>query len=108
MPSQEDINHQLNLLSLHRRALTGALLPQRTSFGASLVPQHIMFGIEENRESIARIKQVLLRWNVPVEDIPNVDYDSPEDTITVEVDRATYDRMCQILAPYGIVLPELD
>lgn len=64
-----NIEQQQELLDTHRKVLAQSLL-QSTQFGL-YTPPPIKLQIQECRESIARIKQILMRWNVIVEDLPD-------------------------------------
>src|SRR5262245_28454884 len=69
MPSQEDIDQQLELLATHRRTLTH-FLRQRAQLGEAHEPPGVSNGIRLERENIARCKETLRAWGVPVEDYP--------------------------------------
>jgi hypothetical protein len=55
MPSQEDIDHQLRLLEIHRRNLQH-YISQQAHFGA-FTPAMVINSIREVRENIHRIKR---------------------------------------------------
>lgn len=106
MPDNDMIDHQIELIKINRRALTSTLLPQRATHG-SLTPQGVILGIEQARHNIQDSKALLHSWDIHVADMPGVDFDLSS-TITIQVDRSTYDRMRDILAQYGIDLPEVE
>ena len=70
MASQDDINHQLNLLQINRRNLAH-YLRQRDTLGEAYTPPGTLNGILETRGNIKRIKQILRDWRVPVQDKPD-------------------------------------
>jgi hypothetical protein len=70
MPSQDDIKHQQNLLSINRRNLAH-YLRQQTNLGADHTPPGVINGILEARANISRIKGILKGWKVAVEDKPD-------------------------------------
>jgi hypothetical protein len=73
MPNQEEILHQQDLLSVHRRSLA-QLLKQQAMVGMASADQATGHNIRDARENIQRIKEVLREWAVEVEDLPD---DSP-------------------------------
>src|SRR5690242_3666431 len=79
MPTQEDIDGQQQLLSLYRRTLA-QYLRQQAQLGSAYAPPSILNGIEEVRENIRRIKDVLRTWDVSVPDHPD---DDPSATIHI-------------------------
>lgn len=70
MPTQEAITNQQLLLQNYRRTLT-IYLQQKATFGSAFVPPHVEAGIQECQDNIYRIKQTLLSWNIPVENLPD-------------------------------------
>jgi hypothetical protein len=70
MPSQEDIDGQLQLLITYRRTLN-RYLQQRGTMGGAYTPPHVLHGIDESRAHIRQIKRILRDWNVPVENHPD-------------------------------------
>jgi hypothetical protein len=78
MPDQEEIQHQLHLLTLHRRTLAGYLSQQAALGGAAYTTPPITNGLHETWENIRRIKDILREWGVVVEDLPD---DSPSPSL---------------------------
>jgi hypothetical protein len=70
MPSEQDIQHQQELLLIHRNHLAEAV-KQQAIFGAALTPQQILARISEERSNVRRIKTILRSWEVSVEDLPD-------------------------------------
>jgi len=70
MPTEEEIADQRELLATYRRTLS-RYLRQLAQHGAANAPPSLFEGIHEAREQIQRIKVVLRRWNVAVDDHPN-------------------------------------
>ncbi len=70
MPNQETINNQQELLAIHRRRLAEHL-KQQASLGKAFAPPAVADGIRDARDSIQRIKAILRRWSVAVEDQPD-------------------------------------
>lgn len=70
MPSQEEIDNQLMRLAIHRRNLA-YLLIQEAQHSSVYVPPPIINGINEQRSHIQRIKHILHRWRVLVDDHPD-------------------------------------
>lgn len=70
MASQEEIDHQQNLLAINRRNLAH-YLQQRDTLGEPYTPPGILNGIVETRANIGRIKGILSDWHAPVEDHPD-------------------------------------
>src|SRR4051812_9441646 len=70
MPSQDDINHQLNLLEINRRNLA-LYLRQRDTLGEAYAPPGTINGILETRANIKRIKGILKGWNIPADEHPD-------------------------------------
>lgn len=71
MPSQEDIDQQQKLLSIHRRSLK-ILLSQQVRL-LDRTPSSTVFDIENRRGEIKRLKGILRGWGVTVEDDPDDD-----------------------------------
>jgi hypothetical protein len=76
MPTKEEIDHQQELLSLHRRTLAHYLRQEALS-GEAFTPPAVSNGISDERNEIRIIKQTLRGWNVAVEDYPD-EAPSPE------------------------------
>lgn len=72
MSDKKDIEHQLELLTIHRRSLAHSL-KQRTMHGEAFVPSYIVTEIEQRRAEIKRIKAILRGWGHPVADHPDDD-----------------------------------
>src|SRR5262245_54997628 len=70
MPSQEDINQQLERLTTCRRTLAYSL-KQQAEFGALHAPPGVMHEIWETRKNILSIKVTLRGWGVSFEDHPD-------------------------------------
>lgn len=70
MPNQEDIDHQQELLSLHRRTLA-QYLKQEALHGEAFVPPAVSHGITDARAEIGRIKTILRSWEIAVADHPD-------------------------------------
>ena len=70
MPSQEEIQDQLGLLTAHRRTLAG-YLKQLANLGSQFAPPSLFNGIREARDNIKRIKKTLRDWNIPYENHPD-------------------------------------
>ncbi len=68
--SQEEIQQQQNLLTIHRRNLA-LYLKQQAQLGGAFILPGIANGIYEARESIRHIKQILRDWGTPVADHPD-------------------------------------
>jgi hypothetical protein len=69
MASQEDIAHQQKLLEIHRRNLALYLEQRSAQGGTAYVLPVVANGIRENRDQIARIKNILRKWGVDVPDL---------------------------------------
>jgi hypothetical protein len=88
MPSQEEIDEQLQLLIAHRRRLSH-LLMQVAKHGTAYVPPAIAGDIDEARADIASIKGALRRWGESVEDLPGeLEPKSPQKIATAAEERA--------------------
>src|SRR5690349_5827994 len=83
MPSQDDIDRQLQLLDAHRATLNHYLV-QRARLGTGYAPPGVSNGIAEARAQIARCKVVLRGWGATVEDHPD-DEDRPPTPDRVQV-----------------------
>lgn len=70
MFGQDDIAELLHLLNTHRQTLSISL-NQRAMFGVAHVPPSIVHTINDCRNNIQRIKQVLRKNDVDVADLPN-------------------------------------
>jgi len=68
--SPEDIEDQQSLLRTHRRNL-GHYLRQQAQWGQTLVPAAIVNSIDEERDEIRHIKEILRGWGVVIADHPN-------------------------------------
>jgi hypothetical protein len=68
--SSDDIEHQQSLLRIHRRNL-GHYLRQQAQWGEALVPAAIVNSIDEERDEIRRIKEMLRGWGIAIADHPN-------------------------------------
>ncbi|MEM8535600.1 MAG: hypothetical protein AAGF95_32515 [Chloroflexota bacterium] len=78
MPDKEDIEHQRELLAIHRRTLA-QYLKQRAALSEAYTPPGVTYGIEEARKNIRRIKQNLRNWGETVEDHPDDEEYEEED-----------------------------
>lgn len=76
MPSQEDINHQLKLLEIHRRNLKH-YTDQQAIMGVAFTPPHVTHGIREAYKNIRQIKAILKKWGVSFEDL-DTDKEPPQ------------------------------
>jgi hypothetical protein len=76
MPEQREIDQQLSLLNIHRRTL-GHLLRQLGILSGGYITPGQNHGIDEARANIARIKNNLREWGVPVENVEG-DENPPE------------------------------
>ena len=70
MPTQEDINQQLQLLQTHRYTLF-ILLRQLAMHGSAYAPPGVMYGIHEARTNIQHLKKILREWGVSLPDNPS-------------------------------------
>lgn len=71
MPTQDEIAHQQNMLSIYRRNLKH-LVRQAGHFGSEdEAPVHIANSLKEARDNIQRIKGILRGWSVAVTDDPD-------------------------------------
>lgn len=70
MPSDDEVNDQLQLLQSHRKTLAH-YLNQHALLGAAFVPPAVTHGIGEARANIRRIKSLLHGWGVTCEDAPD-------------------------------------
>lgn len=87
MPGPDEIAEQQKILETHRRALA-LLLEQHAQFGALYVPPYIVFGIEQHRAEIQRIKAELRACNLAVEDRPGDEGPTPSVAAASEQARA--------------------
>jgi hypothetical protein len=71
MPTQDDIEWQWQLLVAYRRSLAHNLSRAAQYGGARLAPVDVINGIAESRAEIRRIKIILRRWSVVIEDHPD-------------------------------------
>jgi WD40 repeat protein len=71
MPDQTDIIHQQHLLILARRNVRHLLQQVRSCGGINKTPLSTLNDLEDNRAEIARIKDILRRWGVQVDDHPD-------------------------------------
>lgn len=83
MPTQDDINSLQARLTSYRRTL-GHYLRQRAMLSGPFEPPGIAAGIAEARHEIARLKDALHAWQVPVEDHP--DDQSPAESASARDD----------------------
>lgn len=70
MASQQDVQRQQELLTIHRNHLAMAV-KQQAMFGAAMTPHEIRARISEERANIQRIKTILRDWGVTVADHPD-------------------------------------
>jgi hypothetical protein len=70
MPDQEEVDSQIELLTVYRRSLS-RYLRQQAQLGEAYAPPAVFEGIQEARENIRRIKGILRSWGVKIEDHPN-------------------------------------
>jgi hypothetical protein len=63
------IQHQRNLLKIHRRNLA-TYLRQQKQLPAGQAPPMLVNGLDQVRSEIQRIKAILRGWGVPVDDLP--------------------------------------
>ncbi len=68
--TDDDIRDQKQLLSAYRRTLAHHL-EQRAIHGTAYVPPSVIYGIEEARTQIRRIKRVLRDQGIAVNDHPD-------------------------------------
>ena len=104
MSRQDDINHQLNILNIHRRNLQH-LLQQRAIQGVN-TPQGTLTQIDMTRDSIVNTKAALKHYGVSVEDVPGIDTDIAS-TVTITLPIDVYKEIKDIVEKYGITLPEI-
>jgi nucleoside phosphorylase len=78
MPEQSEIQHQLQLLEIHRRTLNYLIKQAAYHGGESMAPPLVFHQILEARNNIQRIKVILRWWGQFVEDKP--DDEAPNDT----------------------------
>lgn len=70
MPSQEEIDQQLQRLAVYRRTLA-TYLDRQARLGKAYAPPEVSNGIREARDEIRRIKNILRSWSVNVENHPD-------------------------------------
>lgn len=66
MPTQEDIQHQMNMLEIHRRNIRH-YQGQMRMLGPH-TPPGVFSGLETERRGVARIKSILRGWDLLVSD----------------------------------------
>lgn len=77
MPSEDDIQHQHNLLRIYRRNAQ-QLTRQVTTYGPVDVPIHMVSNLRSQLNNIARIKHILANWGADVEDMEVDEFDLSE------------------------------
>ncbi len=80
MPSQEEIGQQQELLAIYRGNVA-LYLRQEAQLGSAHIPPGVANGLREARLHIQRIKQILIGWDVPVEDHPDDEPSSFKDLL---------------------------
>ena len=70
MSDQEEVDGQIELLTVYRRSLS-RYLRQQAQLGEAYAPPAVFEGIHEARENIRRIKGILRSWGIHIEDHPN-------------------------------------
>lgn len=89
MPSSEDIAQQQELLSAHRKTLAFYLHQQAIS-GSTHTPPATAHGIHEARQNIQRIKTILYKWGIMIENLPNdLDMNQPKRSFQQNQDAVT-------------------
>ncbi len=73
MPSQEEIEQQIELLAIHRRTLAHLLKQAAQYGGETLAPPQTVSGIAEARTNIQHIKQMLRDSGIPVDEYQDDD-----------------------------------
>lgn len=71
MPSQEEINNQLELLMVYRQTLTHLLKQQAAQGGPAFATVTVLNGIQECRNQIHRIKLIFSEWDIIFEHHPD-------------------------------------
>lgn len=67
---QADINHQLELLRIHRRSLAHVRAQAKAYGGIDLAPQITRFGMQEAREGITQAKRALDQLGGAYDNLP--------------------------------------
>ena len=83
MTTQAEIDEQQKLLATHRKTLA-ILLEQRAKHTSANVPPSIEHGIDEARQNIKAIKQVLKLWGIQISD-NTLDNFVTEDTLASDL-----------------------
>src|SRR5262249_52549964 len=109
---QDAIDQQVSLLKAHRARLN-VLLEQQARLGVAYAPPGVAIGIDEARDDIRRIKEILRRAGAIVDDSPNDDAsaasaptavrDEPATSLAVPDKRALREALIQTFS-----LDELD
>jgi hypothetical protein len=81
MPTQEEIDDQLEFLKIHRRNLA-RYLKQQAEISSTHVPLGIANGIDEERNHIKRVKHILRDWGIHVDDHPDDFSPTSDNTIS--------------------------
>ena len=71
MPNQEEISNQVELLRVHRQTLAHLLRQQAAQGGSAFASISVLNGIQDCRNQIQRIKQILSEWKVAFENHPD-------------------------------------
>lgn len=71
MPDQEDVDNQVELLKIHRQTLSYALRQIAMMGGTAYAPVSLVHTTSEARSAIAKIKNSLRAWEIPIEDLPD-------------------------------------
>jgi hypothetical protein len=66
------VNHNLRLLSVHRRNLS-LLFQQRHLHGPGTPPAQVVHQVEATQRQVAEIKRRLREWQISVDDLPEDD-----------------------------------
>lgn len=77
MPTPEEIQYQQGLLDTYRKSLS-ILLKQLAIVGPAYIEPRVVHDIDDARDNIQRIKQILRKWQVSVTDHPD-DTKNPPD-----------------------------
>src|SRR5262245_52278061 len=80
MPSPEEIEHQRDLLTTHRRSLAHLLKQAAQHGGEVFAPPQTANGIAEARKNIQHVTYLLRSWDVEVDEHPD---DMPSPSIPV-------------------------
>jgi len=94
MATEEEVQEQKGLLETYRRTLQ-IYLRQQARLGEAHLPPGTIHGIDEARDLIRRIKEVLRQWGKDIEDHPDDEEQTSEvfvrrPRITIRADIATY------------------